>query len=159
VEPLAIEVGLGLVKLVEGGVNSQLLRRIAAIRRQLASDLGYMVPPVRVTDNLQLKANEYLVLIKGAEIARFELPMNRELAIHPGSASAAPLEGLQTKEPAFGIPAVWIPAEAADSARAKGYTVVDSLSVLGTHLTELIKRHAYELLSRQDTKNIRELSC
>jgi flagellar biosynthesis protein FlhA len=155
VEPLAIEVGLGLVKLVDGAQNSPLLRRIAAIRKQMASDLGYMVPAVRVTDNLQLKANEYVVLLKGAEIGRFELPMNRELAIHAGSTSAAlPLEGLPTKEPAFGIPAVWIPAEAADTARSKGYTVVDSISVLGTHLSELIRRHAYELLSRQDTKGI-----
>jgi flagellar biosynthesis protein FlhA len=157
VEPLAIEVGLGLVKLVDGAQNSPLLRRIAAIRKQMVSDVGYMVPAVRVTDNLQLKANEYVVLLKGAEIARFELPTNRELAIHAGSTSsaAAPLEGLPTKEPAFGIPAVWIPAAAADTARSKGYTVVDNISVLGTHLAELIRRHAHELLSRQDTKNIR----
>jgi flagellar biosynthesis protein FlhA len=136
VEPLAIEVGLGLVKLVDGAQNSPLLRR-------------------RVTDNLQLKPNEYVVLLKGAEIARFELPTNRELAIHAGASNApVPLEGLTTKEPAFGIPAVWIPSAAADGARSKGYTVVDSISVLGTHLSELIRRHAYELLSRQDTKNI-----
>jgi flagellar biosynthesis protein FlhA len=154
VEPLAIEVGLGLVKLVDGAQNSPLLRRIAAIRKQMASDLGYMVPAVRVTDNLQLKANEYVVLLKGAEIGRFELPMNRELAIHAGASSPTPLDGLPTKEPAFGIPAIWIPAEAADTARSKGYTVVDSISVLGTHLSELIRRHAYELLSRQDTKGI-----
>jgi flagellar biosynthesis protein FlhA len=156
VEPLAIEVGLGLVKLVDGAQNSPLLRRIAAIRKQMVSDVGYMVPAVRVTDNLQLKANEYVVLLKGAEIARFELPSNRELAIHAGSISpgTAPLEGLPTKEPAFGIPAVWIPAAAADTARSQGYTVVDNISVLGTHLAELIRRHAYELLSRQDTKNI-----
>ena len=155
VEPLAIEVGLGLVKLVEGGQNSPLLRRIAAIRRQMAADLGYMVPAVRVTDNLQLKASDYVVLLKGAEIGRFELPPNRELAIHPGTSSTTPaLEGTPTHEPAFGIPAIWIPSEAADGARAKGYTVVDGVSVLGTHLAELIRRHAYELLSRQDTKNI-----
>ncbi len=155
VEPLAIEVGLGLVKLVEGAQNSPLLRRIAAIRKQMASDLGYMVPAVRVTDNLQLKANEYVVLLKGAEIGRFELPANRELAIHAGSsATAAALEGIKTREPAFGIPAVWIPSDAGENARSKGYTVVDSVSVLGTHLSELIRRHAYELLSRQDTKNI-----
>jgi flagellar biosynthesis protein FlhA len=154
VEPLSVEVGLGLVRLVEGAQNSPLLRRIAGIRRQMATDLGYMVPPVRVTDNLQLKASEYVVLLKGAEIARFELMPNRELAIHPGGTSALPLEGIATKEPAFGIQALWIPSETADAARAKGYTVVDSVSVLGTHLAELIKRHAFELLSRQDTKNI-----
>jgi len=166
VEPLAIEVGLGLIKLVEGAQASPLLRRIAAIRKQIASDLGYLVPPVRVTDNLQLKAGEYVVLLKGAEIARFEMMQNCELAIHAGTsgsatgaagasgADAAALGGTATREPAFGIPAVWVPAERAEAARAAGYTVVDHVSVLGTHLTELIRRHAFELLSRQDAKNI-----
>ncbi len=163
IEPLAVEVGLGLVRMVEGGQNSPLLRRIAGIRRQMATDLGYMVPPVRVTDNLQLKANEYVVLVKGAEVARFELAQGRELAIHPaasakalpGRANSTPvLEGLPAREPAFGIPAVWIAPETADHARAQGYTVVDTVSVLGTHLAELIRRHASELLSRQETKGI-----
>jgi flagellar biosynthesis protein FlhA len=168
VEPLAVEIGLGLVKLVEGAQNSPLLRRIAGIRRQMAADLGYMVPPVRVTDNLQLKAGEYVVLLKGAEIARFELMQNHDLAIHPGIPgpgisgtgplpqlnSAPEIEGVSTREPAFGIPAVWIAPETADRARAQGYTVVDNVSVLGTHLAELIRRHASELLSRQETKTI-----
>jgi flagellar biosynthesis protein FlhA len=153
VEPLAIEVGLGLVKLVEGAQNSPLLRRISGIRRQMATDLGYMVPPVRVTDNLQLRSGEYVVLLKGSEIARFEMMQNCDLAIHPGGA-APPLDGIAAKEPAFGIQALWIPSDKADHARSLGYTVVDAVSVLGTHLAELIKRHAYELLSRQDTKNI-----
>ena len=153
VEPLAIEVGLGLVKLVEGAQNSPLLRRISGIRRQMVTDLGYMVPPVRVTDNLQLRSGEYVVLLKGAEIARFEMMQNCDLAIHPGG-TAPPLEGIPTKEPAFGIQALWIPSDKADHARSLGYTVVDAVSVLGTHLAELIKRHAFELLSRQDTKNI-----
>ncbi|MGD1090969.1 MAG: flagellar biosynthesis protein FlhA [Bryobacteraceae bacterium] len=154
VEPLAVEVGLGLVRLVEGGQNSPLLRRIAGIRRQMASELGYTVPPIRVTDNLQLKASEYSVLLKGAEIGRSELMQNCDLAIHPGG-TAPPLEGIPAKEPAFGIQALWIASETADNARSKGYTVVDGVSVLGTHLAELIRRHAFELLSRQDTKNIR----
>jgi len=154
VEPLAIEVGLGPVKIVEGAQNSPLLRRIAGIRRQMATELGYMVPPVRVTDNLQLKASEYVVLLRGAEIARFELMPNRELAIHPSGTVAEPLEGIATREPAFGIQALWITPENAAEARAQGYTVVDSVSVLGTHLAELIRRHAFELLSRQDAKNI-----
>jgi len=153
VEPLAVEVGLGLVKLVEGAQNSPLLRRIAGIRRQMAGDLGFMVSPVRVTDNLQLKAGEYAVLLKGAEIGRFELLQNCDLAIHPGGAPQS-LEGVPTREPAFGIQALWIRSETADHARSKGYTVVDGISVLGTHLAELLRRHAYELLSRQDTKNI-----
>src|SRR5579864_7649449 len=154
VEPLAIEVGLGLVKLVEGAQNSPLLRRIAGIRKQMATELGYVVPPVRVTDNLQLKAGEYVVQVKGAEVARYELMQNCELAIHAGGGPAPPLEGVATHEPAFGIAAVWVPAEAAENARSKGYTVVDAVSVLGTHLAELIRRHAHELLSRQDTKTI-----
>jgi flagellar biosynthesis protein FlhA len=153
VEPLAVEVGLGLVKLVEGAQNSPLLRRIAGIRRQTAADLGYMVPPVRVTDNLQLKAGEYTVLLKGVEIARFEMLQNCDLAIHPGG-SAPPLAGSPTRDPAFGMPAVWIPSDQTDRARALEYTVVDSVGVIGTHLAELIRRHAHELLSRQDTKNI-----
>ncbi|MFM2124347.1 MAG: flagellar biosynthesis protein FlhA, partial [Acidobacteriota bacterium] len=155
VEPLSVEVGLGLVKLVEGGQNSPLLRRIAGIRRQMASDLGYMLPPVRVTDNLQLKVGEYVVLLKGAEIARFELVPNRELAIHPGGGagpSAAALEGIPGTDPAFGIPALWVPPEKSEDARSLGYTVVDAAGVLGTHLAELIRRHAHELLSRQDAK-------
>jgi len=157
VEPLSVEVGLGLVKLVEGGINSPLLRRIAGIRRQMASDLGYMVPPVRVTDNLQLKVGEYVVLLKGAEIARFEMMQNRDLAIHPGGGAggaAIALEGLPGKDPAFGIPALWIAPEKSEEARALGYTIVDAAGVLGTHLAELIRRHAHELLSRQDTKTI-----
>jgi flagellar biosynthesis protein FlhA len=181
VEPLAIEVGLGLIKLVEGGPASPLLRRIGAIRKQIAAEAGYLVPPVRVTDNLQLKTGEYVVLLKSAEIARFEILQSCELAIHAGAAAngsgvemrgagmdamgaanssltsaepAVPLGGIATREPAFGIPAVWVPAEKAESARALGYTVVDAVSIIGTHLTELIRRHAFELLSRQEVKNI-----
>jgi flagellar biosynthesis protein FlhA len=153
VEPLAIEVGLGLVSLVEGAQDSALLRRIAAIRKQLAGELGYMLPPVRVTDNLQLRSREYLISIKGVEISRYELPQGCELAISTGQGQTR-LEGQATREPAFGISAVWIPGERAERARHAGYTVVDPVSVLGTHLSELIRRHAHELLSRQDTKRL-----
>ena len=151
IEPLAVELGLGIVKFVDGGAASPLMKRIASIRKQLASDLGYVLPPVRVTDNLALKAREYRICIKGAEVARFDLPQGLELAIAPGRA-AAEIEGTPTHEPAFGIPAVWIAAPAIDRARACGYTVVDGLSVLGTHLGEIARRHAFELLSRQDAK-------
>jgi flagellar biosynthesis protein FlhA len=153
VEPLAVEVGLGLVKLVEGAQNSPLLRRISGIRRQLATELGYLLPPVRVTDNLSLKVTEYVILLKGVEVARFELRQNCELAIHPGKPSTQ-VEGVPTREPAFGIPAVWVPAEVAEKARRSGYTVVDSVSVLGTHLAEVIRRNAHELFSRQDAKKL-----
>ena len=153
VEPLAIEVGLGLVKLVEGGPNSPLLRRISSIRRQLAAELGYIVPPVRVTDNLSLKAREYVVLLKGVEIARYELIHGCEMAVHPGE-KGPPIDGMPTSEPAFGIPAIWVTAENVDRARNAGYTIVDAVSVLGTHLGELIRRHAFEIFSRQDTKKL-----
>ncbi len=153
VEPMALEVGLGLVKLVEGAQNSPLLRRIAAIRRQLATELGYLLPPVRVTDNLILRSREYVILLKGAEVARFEMPQGCELAIPPGK-TVAPLEGVPTREPAFGIPAVWIRAEQVETARNAGYTVADTVSILGTHLAEIIRRHAHELFSRQDAKKL-----
>src|SRR4029077_10431808 len=144
VEPLAIEVGLGLIGLVEGAQESPLLRRISAIRRQLASDLGYLLPPVRVTDNLSLRSREYVISLKGVEIARYELPQGCELAIATGAASG-PLEGQATRDPAFGMSALWISADRADRARHSGYTVVDSVSVLGTHLSEVIRRYAHEL--------------
>ncbi len=151
VEPLATEVGLGLVKLVEGGASSPLLRRIAGIRRQLASELGYLMPPVRVTDNLNLKAGEYSIQLKGVEIARYELLPGCELAIAPDGASDL-IEGAPTVEPAFGMKAVWVPAHQSEQARKAGYTVVDPVSVLGTHLAELVRTHAHELFSRQDAK-------
>jgi flagellar biosynthesis protein FlhA len=153
VEPIAVEVGLGLVKMVEGAQDSPLLRRIAAIRKQLATDLGYILPPVRVTDNLSLKAREYTILVKGIEIARYELPQGCDLAIPNGKQNPG-IHGTQTKDPAFGISALWVSGENVDKARQAGYTVVDAISVLGTHLAEVIRRQAHELFSRQDTKKL-----
>jgi flagellar biosynthesis protein FlhA len=153
VELLAVEVGLGLVQLVEGEQNSPLLRRIAGIRRQLAADLGYLLPPVRVTDNLSLRAREYVVLLKGAEVARYELPQGCELAIPVGKA-APPPGGQPTREPAFGMAGWWIPAAQAETVREAGFTVVDPVSVLGTHLAEIARRYAHELFSRQDAKKL-----
>jgi len=153
VEPLAIEVGLGLVNMVQGGQESPLLRRIASIRRQLASDLGYLLPAVRVTDNLSLRSREYVILLKGVEISRYELPQGCELAIATGRGETT-IEGQPTREPAFGMPALWIPAERVEKAHQSGFTVVDAVSVLGTHLAEVIRRHAHELFSRQDTKKL-----
>src|ERR1700676_1426275 len=126
VESLAVEVGLGLVGMVEGGANSPLLRRIAGIRKQLAGELGYMLPAVRVTDNLALGAREYDIRLKGVEITRFELKQGCELAIRPaGDSGAQAIEGTVTMEPAFGIPALWVRSEQAEKARSEGYTVVD----------------------------------
>ncbi len=151
VDPLAVEIGLGLVRHVEGGAGSPLLRRISAIRKQLARELGYVLPPVRVTDNLSLKAREYVIHLKGAEIARAELPAGCDLAIKT-QAGCPEIEGRAVRDPAFGLPAVWIPSEEKAEARKKGYSVADGLSVLGTHLSEIARRHAHELFSRQDAK-------
>ena len=153
VEPLAMEVGLGLISMVEGAQESPLLRRISAIRKQLASDLGYVLPPVRVADNLGLRSREYVISLKGVEVSRYELPQGCELAIPMGNPDPG-ISGQATREPAFGMSALWIPGSAADRARNAGYTVVDSVSVLGTHLSELIRRYAYELFSRQDAKKL-----
>lgn len=153
VEPLAVGVGIGLVQLVEGGSNSPLLKRISAIRKQLAKELGYILPPVRVTDNLALRPREYAITLKASEISRYELPPGCELAIPVGSAPPQ-IEGQKTLEPAFKMPAVWVPQERSEQARGLGYTVVDPVSVLGTHLTETIRRYAHELFSRQDTKKL-----
>jgi flagellar biosynthesis protein FlhA len=154
VEPLSLEVGLGLVKLVEGGAQSPLLRRITGIRKQVAADLGFVMPPVRLTDNLNLGAGEYQLLLKGVEIARYEIQPGSELAIFAGAGPMPLLDGTKTEEPAFGLPAYWIPAGSGDRARAAGFTVVDPVSVLGTHLAELTRRHGWELFSRQDTKRL-----
>ena len=151
VEPLAIEMGLGLVKFVGGGQESPLIKRIGGIRRQLATELGFVLGPVRVVDNVALKVTEYVISLKGAEIARYELPAGCELAIPVGK-SSPPAGGIETKEPAFGMTGWWVPSEQADAARRAGFTVVDSVSVLGTHLTEIIRRYSQELFSRADAK-------
>lgn len=153
VEPLAIEVGLGLVKLVEGGANSPLLKRVAGIRRQLATDLGYMLPPLKLTDNLSMEAHRYAILIKGVQISSFELPPGCELAIAVGK-TLPPVGGTPTKEPAFGIPALWVNSSTSEQAKKAGYTVVDPVTVMGTHISEFVRRYAHELFSRQDTKKL-----
>jgi len=153
VEPLALEMGLGVVKYVAGGQESPLIRRISGIRRQLAGELGFLLGPVRIVDNMSLKAHEYVILLKGAEVGRYELAAGCELAIPVGRLEAPP-EGKPTRDPAFGMAGWWVPADASDRARRAGFTIVDPVSVIGTHLTEIIRRHASELLSRQDTKRI-----
>ena len=151
VEPIAIEVGLGLVNLVAGGATSPLLKKIAGIRRQFASNLGYLLPPVRVTDNLSLRSREYVVLLKGSEIGRYELLPGSELALPTVKADKS-FPGQQTREPAFGLPALWIPADKVDAARAAGHTVVDAVNVIGTHFSELLRQYSSEMFGRQDAK-------
>jgi flagellar biosynthesis protein FlhA len=153
VEPLSIEVGVSLVSFISDGANSPLLRRIGGIRKQLATDLGFIIPAVRVTDNLTLRAREYIICLKGVEIARFELPMGMEMAIAI-TATERPPDGRATKDPAFGVAAWWISASQAETVRGLGYTVIDPLSVLSTHLMELIPRVASELFSRQEARKL-----
>ncbi len=151
VEPVAIEVGLGLVSLVAGGASSPLLKKIAGIRHQFVTSLGYLLPPVRVTDNISLRSREYVILLKGSEIGRYELLPGSELALPTAKADKS-FPGQQTREPAFGLPALWIPVDQVDAARGAGHTVVDPVNVIGTHFSELIRQHAGEMFSRQDAK-------
>ena len=151
VDPITVEIGVGLVGMVESGASSPLMQRIGAIRKQIASSLGYLLPAVKVNDNLANRAREYTINLKGAEVARYELVQGHDLAIPSGRPDPS-VEGRPTVDPAFGISALWIPTERADYARSKGYTVVDATSVLGTHLSEVIRRYAYELFGRQDAK-------
>ncbi len=148
---LELEVGYELVPLVDGKSGGELIERIRALRTQLGQELGIAVPPVHIRDNLQLKPGEYAVLLKGVEIARAETRVGYLLAIDPGGGDPA-LGGIPCKEPAFGLDALWVPAADRERAQLSGYTVVDVATVIVTHLTELIRRHAHELLGRQDVQ-------
>jgi flagellar biosynthesis protein FlhA len=153
VDPLTVEVGYDLVDLAGSEAPGGLLDRIRGIRRQLALDLGIVVPPVRVRDNLRLGADEYQILLRGAEVGRARLPRGRVLAIDPGDVLES-VEGERTLDPSFGIEALWVREALSDRARGAGYTVVDRTSVLATHLSELARRHAPELLGRQETQRL-----
>ena len=151
VDLMELQVGYGLIGLVDADRGGELLERIKAIRKQIAQDLGFMAPPIHIRDNLQLRPNGYTILIKGAEVVRGEVMMGHVLAIDPGTAEKG-LEGIATKEPCFGLPALWVPDSKREQAQLMGYTVVDLASVITTHLTELIRGHAHELLGRQETQ-------
>jgi flagellar biosynthesis protein FlhA len=154
VDPLSLAIGFGLVPLVDGGSGGgSLLSRVTGIRRQLAQELGLIVPPVRIHDDPALESHDYVVRLRGAEIARGRLMPGHMLAMDPGDALGT-LPGVPTTEPAFGMPAVWIPESARAEAEARGHTVVDPDSVIATHLTESIRSHAAELLTRQDTRKL-----
>ena len=153
VDMLEIEVGYGLITLVDTAQGGDLLERIKSIRRQCALELGVVIPPIRIRDNLQLKPNQYSILIKGVEAASGEVMPGYYLAMNPGIVEGA-LEGIQTKEPAFGLPAVWIDDRTRERASMLGYTVVDPSTVVATHLTEVIKSNAADLLGRQDVQGL-----
>jgi flagellar biosynthesis protein FlhA len=153
VEALSVEVGYALVSLVDEKQGGTLLNRVRAIRRQIATDTGVVVAPVRIADNLQLGPRGYSILVKGVEVARGELYAERMLAINPGTATGK-LEGVQTQEPAFGLPATWIAAAQREAATTAGFTVVDPTTALSTHLSETIRNFLPDLLSRQQVKEM-----
>ncbi|GMA49020.1 flagellar biosynthesis protein FlhA [Alicyclobacillus contaminans] len=151
VEPIEFEFGYGLIPIVDSKQGGDLLERIVLIRRQLATELGMVIPTIRIRDNIQRKPTEYAIKIRGVEVAVGELLMGHWLAMSPGIEDST-VVGVPTTEPAFGLPALWVTGDMKLRAEAAGYTVVDPSSVVATHLTEVLKRHAHELLSRQDTK-------
>jgi flagellar biosynthesis protein FlhA len=157
VDPIALELGYGLLSLVDEGSGGSLLDRVSAIRRQIATELGVVLPKIRIRDNLRLTPNSYSVRLRGEEVAEGELIPNRVLAM-PGvnTLQGTGLDGVETQEPVFGLPALWIDSGDKERAELVGYTVVDPASVLTTHLSEIIRTYAWELLSRQEVQKLLE---
>lgn len=153
VEPMEVEIGYGLIPLADEVSGGDLLQRIASVRRQCAIEMGIVVQPIRIRDNLQLKTNEYLVKIRGTVVAKGELMPSMLLCMDPNGENNE-IQGIKTTEPTFGLPAVWINKDQREEAEINGYTVVDPTTVMVTHLTETIKIHSYELLGRQEVKSI-----
>jgi flagellar biosynthesis protein FlhA len=152
-EELTLEIGFQLIPLVDEKQGGQLLNRVRTLRRHLSSEMGFLVPPVHISDNLRLKPREYLVSLRGIEIGRWQTEGPHLLAVS-GEAGRRPLTGKETREPAFGVPAIWIAPALEEQAIAAGYSVVDAVTVITTHLGELIRQHAWELLGRAETKRL-----
>ncbi|WP_373694180.1 flagellar biosynthesis protein FlhA [Edaphobacter paludis] len=152
-DELTLEIGFQLIPMVDEKQGGQMLNRVRALRRHLATELGFIVPPIHITDNLRLKPREYVVSLRGIEIARWQTEQNCLLAVNADSKARA-LPGVETREPAFGVLARWIQPGLEEQALAAGYSVVDQTTVIGTHLGELIRRHAHELLGRQEVKRL-----
>ena len=150
---MELEVGYELIPLVDADRNGELLERIKSVRRQFALDLGFIVPPLHIRDNLQLKASDYAIVIKGVEVARGSVMTGRLLAMSPGKTEKE-IPGVKTQEPTFGLPSVWINASTKQEAQMAGYTVVDPATVITTHIKETIKRNAQELLGRQEVQTL-----
>lgn len=155
IDPLELAIGFGLVRLVDQGNGGTLLSRVSVIRRQIATELGMVIPPVRIHDELGLDSHEYVLKVRGTEVARGRIMAGHQLAMDPGDA-VGQLHGVATTEPAFGLPATWVADSQRAEAEALGYTVVDGESVIVTHLTETIRAHAAELLTRQDVRALLE---
>ncbi len=150
-DSMELEVGYGLISLVDRNQDGSLLGRIKAIRRQFATEMGILVPPIHIRDNLKLNPSGYRMLIRGVEMASGEMMVNHLLAMDPGDANQT-LDGIPTREPAFNLPAIWIPNDREEDAKFAGYTVVDTSTVIATHLTEVVRSNAYELLGRQEVQ-------
>jgi flagellar biosynthesis protein FlhA len=153
IDPLELEVGYGLIALVDREQGGKFLDRVRSIRRQFAVEMGMVIPPIHIRDNLQLNSSEYQIILRGNKIAGAELMVNHYLAMDPGDATRK-IEGLETKEPAFNIPAIWIPEARKEEAKLAGYTVVDDATIMATHLTEVLRKHASELLGRQEVQSL-----
>lgn len=153
VDTLEIEIGYNLIPLVDTNQGGDLLNRITLIRRQMAIDLGLVVPPIRIRDNIQLHPSTYVIKIKGVEIDRYEVIPDQYLAMNPGTVQT-PVTGIDVQEPAFGLPAVWITQAFRERAEMAGYTVVDPSTVVATHLTEVLRRNAHEILGRQELQSL-----
>jgi flagellar biosynthesis protein FlhA len=153
VDALELAIGFGLVPLVDGGSSGSLLRRVSMIRKQIAGELGLVIPPVRIHDELGMESHEYVLKVRGSEVTRGRIMPGHLLAMDPGDASGT-LQGIPTREPAFGLEAMWVHESGRAEAEALGYTVVDAESVIVTHLTETIRAHAAELLTRQDVRTL-----
>ena len=153
VDVLAMEVGYGLIPLVDANQGGQFMERVKSIREQMAQDMGIVVPPIHIQDNMKLKPNAYSILLRGNEVARGELMKNHFLAMNPGTASEE-IDGMATKEPTYGLPAVWIKEKDRENALTKGYTVVDLGTVLITHVSDVIRRHSHECVGRQEVQKL-----
>lgn len=153
VDPIELEFGYAIIPLADVNQGGDLLDRVVMIRRQLALELGMIVPIIRLRDNIQLSPSQYVIKIKGVEVSSGELMMDQFLAMNPGTAEEE-IDGIPTTEPAFGLPAIWITENQRDRAEMLGYTVVDPPSIIATHMTEVIKKHAHELLGRQDVQTL-----
>ena len=153
IDTLSVEIGYGLIPMVDANQGGDLLERISAIRKQIAGELGIVVPPIRIRDNVQLKPNEYQIRLKGVQVAKFELMPEHLLAINPGTVEDT-IDGFATTDPAFGLSATWIIPTLREVAEAKDYTVVEASAVVATHITELIRSHGDEILTRQDVQHL-----
>jgi flagellar biosynthesis protein FlhA len=153
VDPMELEVGYAIIPLVDREQSGEVLDRITSIRRQFALEMGMIIPPIHIRDNLNLKPSEYRIMIKGVEVDKYELMPNQFLAMDSGDVTKK-VDGIPTKEPAFDLPAVWIPEDKQEEARFAGYAVVDNAAIIATHLTEIIRRNADQLLGRQEVQNL-----